>query len=237
MGITRIDQYSQIKGSSYKYPCKVATTANVDLSAGNCPTSADGINVSAGDRILVWKQSTAANNGVYIVVSAGNWSRDVDMSVSDDVYMGLQVYVNEGNTYGEKAFILYSANPLTLGVSALDFKASPAGVSMTGTTDNGIMTLNGTSPNVTVESNLSFTGTLLQVTGSILPGANTTYDLGSATFRWNIVYTGDLNLKNEYGDWTIVEGEDDLYLYNNKKNKVYTINITEVDGSIAPPKK
>ena len=75
------------------------------------------------------------------------------------------------------------------------------------------------------------------VTGSVLPGATTTYDLGSATYRWNIVYTADLSLKNAYGDWTIVEGEDDLFLYNNKNKKVYKFLVQEVDPSTAPPKK
>jgi hypothetical protein len=36
---------------------------------------------------------------------------------------------------------------------------------MTGTTDNGILTLNGTSPNVSVEQNLTFDGTKLTISG------------------------------------------------------------------------
>jgi hypothetical protein len=73
--------------------------------------------------------------------------------------------------------------------------------------------------------------------GSVLPGTNATQDLGSASLRWNTVYTSDLSLKNDHGDWTIVEGEDDLFLYNNKKNKVYKFALTEVDPSIAPAKR
>jgi hypothetical protein len=73
--------------------------------------------------------------------------------------------------------------------------------------------------------------------GSVLPGTNATQDLGSASLRWNTVYTSDLSLKNDHGDWTIVEGEDDLFLYNNKKNKVYKFALTEVDPDIAPAKR
>jgi hypothetical protein len=40
-------------------------------------------------------------------------------------------------------------------------------LSLTGTTDNGIITLNGASPNATVESNLTFNGTQLGLTGSM----------------------------------------------------------------------
>lgn len=72
--------------------------------------------------------------------------------------------------------------------------------------------------------------------GSILPDATGTRDLGSATLRWGTVYTSDLSLNNGIGDWTIVEGEDDLFLYNNKKGKVYKFALTEVDPSVATPK-
>jgi hypothetical protein len=46
-----------------------------------------------------------------------------------------------------------------------------------------------------------------------------------------------MSLKNEYGDYTLVEGEDDLFLYNNKSGKVYKFLLAEVDPKIAPPKK
>jgi len=77
----------------------------------------------------------------------------------------------------------------------------------------------------------------LQVAGNIVPDANGTRDLGSSSYRWSTVYTSDLSLNNGIGDWTIVEGEDDLFLYNNKKGKVYKFALTEVDPSTATPKK
>jgi hypothetical protein len=72
--------------------------------------------------------------------------------------------------------------------------------------------------------------------GNVLPAANGTQDLGSSSARWSTVYTSDLSLNNGIGDWTIVEGEDDLFLYNNKKGKVYKFALTEVDPSVATPK-
>ena len=74
-------------------------------------------------------------------------------------------------------------------------------------------------------------------TGTITPGANGTQDLGSTSLRWSTIYTSDLSLNNGIGDWTIVEGEDDLFLYNNKKGKVYKFALTEVDPNVATPKK
>jgi hypothetical protein len=74
-------------------------------------------------------------------------------------------------------------------------------------------------------------------TGTVQPGANGTQDLGTASLRWATVYTSDLSLSNGIGDYTIVEGEDDLFLYNNKSNKVYKFMLAEVDPANATPKK
>ena len=75
------------------------------------------------------------------------------------------------------------------------------------------------------------------ITGSLTPNTTGTINLGSASLRWATVYTSDLDLSNGIGDWTIVEGEDDLFLYNNKRGKTYKFALTEVDPSMAPPKK
>ena len=73
--------------------------------------------------------------------------------------------------------------------------------------------------------------------GHVYPSANNTYDLGTTTNRWRNIYTNDLNLSNEgssndidstWGDWTIQEGESDLFLKNNRSGKKYKFNLTEV---------
>lgn len=77
------------------------------------------------------------------------------------------------------------------------------------------------------------------VSGSLLPSANTTYDLGSSSYRWSNIYTGDLHLSNEgktagnmvdgtKGNWTLQEGETDLFLINNKTGKKYRFAIEEI---------
>jgi hypothetical protein len=73
--------------------------------------------------------------------------------------------------------------------------------------------------------------------GHFVPGQTNTYDLGSSTLRWRNVYTNDLHLNNGIGDWTVVEGENDLFIHNNKNGKVYKFNLTEVDPQSSPPKQ
>ena len=73
--------------------------------------------------------------------------------------------------------------------------------------------------------------------GHVLPATNDTYDLGSTSKRWRDIFTGDLNLSNEgksndvdgtWGNYTIQEGESDLFLINNRTGKKYKFNLTEV---------
>lgn len=67
------------------------------------------------------------------------------------------------------------------------------------------------------------------VYGHITPNTTAVSNLGSATKRWGTVYTSDLSLKNEHGDWTIVEGADDLFITNNRTGKKYKFALVEVD--------
>ena len=73
--------------------------------------------------------------------------------------------------------------------------------------------------------------------GNILPGANGTQDLGSSSLRWCTVYTSDLSLNNGIGNYTIVEGENDLFIYNNNSCKVYKFLLQEVCPEMAPTKR
>ena len=69
-----------------------------------------------------------------------------------------------------------------------------------------------------------------------MPTATNTYDLGSTSLRWRNIYTQDLHLSNGIGDYTVVEGEENLYLTNNKTGKAYKFALIEVDPSEVPQK-
>ena len=70
---------------------------------------------------------------------------------------------------------------------------------------------------------------IIDTSGHILPGVTNTQDLGSSSKRWANIYTSDLHLKNEVGDWTVVEGEEELFLHNNKTGKKYAIMMREIE--------
>ena len=78
---------------------------------------------------------------------------------------------------------------------------------------------------------------IAQSTRSFIPNADNSVDLGSSSYRWRNLYTTDLQLSNEgktndvdgtWGNYTIQEGESDLFLINNRSGKKYKFNLTEV---------
>jgi len=70
----------------------VATTANITLSA---PQTIDGVAVVAGNRVLVKDQSTASQNGVYLV-AAGAWTRATDANTGAKIPFGIAIPISEG---------------------------------------------------------------------------------------------------------------------------------------------
>ena len=75
-------------------------------------------------------------------------------------------------------------------------------------------------------------------TRDIYPETNNSYSLGTNAKRWANIHTNDLNLSNEgsandvdgtWGQYTIQEGESDLFLINRRNGKRYKFNLTEID--------
>jgi hypothetical protein len=67
------------------------------------------------------------------------------------------------------------------------------------------------------------------------PAVDNAFDLGSATKRWRNIYTGDLHLANDRGNWTVIEEENYLTLRNNKNGKRFKLVMEELsEGEYGP---
>jgi hypothetical protein len=66
--------------------------------------------------------------------------------------------------------------------------------------------------------------------GNLLPDVDNSRNLGSASLRFANIFTGDLHLANDRGDWTVVEESDYLSLKNNKTGKTFRLLMEEVEG-------
>ena len=71
------------------------------------------------------------------------------------------------------------------------------------------------------------------------PATTNTTDLGTSSLRWRNLYTQDLQLSNEssggndvdgtWGDWTLQEGEEEVFMINNRTGKKYAMMLREVN--------
>jgi len=109
-----------------KEAVKCASEANVSLSPA--PASIDGYTLQLNDRVLLFGQTDAAENGIYFfdgddLVRAS----DFDGSPTNEVKQGSTVDVINGLVNGNKRFILTTENPIDLGVDALTFVEIPTG--------------------------------------------------------------------------------------------------------------
>lgn len=111
-------------GTAFKAPCKAATTANITLSAEQ---TIDGVSCVTGNRVLVKNQTTATENGIY-VVDSGSWTRDLDFDGSNDVVQGTQVFINAGGTAnGGGTFVVTTSGTISPGTSSISFSRTSAG--------------------------------------------------------------------------------------------------------------
>lgn len=100
-----------------KDSARVATTANITLSGTQ---TIDSVALSVGERVLVKNQSTASENGIYVVAS-GAWARSTDADSDAEVTSGMSVYVSEGTVGGGKTYVLSTPDPISLGATNLTF--------------------------------------------------------------------------------------------------------------------
>lgn len=77
---------------------------------------------------------------------------------------------------------------------------------------------------------------------NFLPSANNSKNLGNSSLRWANLYVNDLQLSNEakkdeggndvdgtWGDWTLQEGEENIFMINNRSGKKYRMALQEVN--------
>lgn len=100
-----------IDGLKWKEPVRVIAIADISLSGA---PSIDGITVVNGDRVLAAGQTTAIQNGIYIV-AAGAWSRSSDANTGAELE-GASVTVKEGTTNGNTSWT-QTTDGVTIGSS------------------------------------------------------------------------------------------------------------------------
>jgi hypothetical protein len=140
-----------------------ATTANITLAtAVENGDVLDGVTLATGNRILVKNQSTASENGIYVVAASGAPSRAADFDSPAEIDGGDFVFVTGGTANDNKGFVQINTVG-TIGTDPIEFSQfSGAGTFVAG---NGLtLTDNSFSINTSITADLSTAQTLTNKT-------------------------------------------------------------------------
>ena len=121
------------QGLDVKDSCVAATTANITISTAlNNGDTLDGVSLSTNDRVLVKDQSTASENGIYVVGASP--ARADDLAAGADA-AGFFTFVEQGTVNADNGFVCTSnkgsavvgTNNLTFAqFSGANFYSNPA---------------------------------------------------------------------------------------------------------------
>jgi hypothetical protein len=102
-----------VQGLTPKQSVKAATTTNISTLSGTM--TIDGIALNAGDRVLVKDQTTASQNGIY-VVSSSTWPRAPDADVWSEL-VSAYCFVEQGTVNADLGFVCTVDQGGTLGTT------------------------------------------------------------------------------------------------------------------------
>ena len=214
-------------------------------------TSSVGVGTSPSAPLHVYKAATSQKHTPDELLRLEQKDEGVDMSAGHGPALTFYVGETGGSDHGGSIAVVREAEGDADSAAAMSFytagddSAPTEKARITSTGKFGIGTAAPTHE-LTVAGAISGSSTLkvvgaaqfgstIAASGSIttrddiLPFSDNTKNLGSAAKRWANIYTGDLHLKNERGDWTVVEEEEYLSLRNNKTGKRYKLSMEEID--------
>lgn len=190
-----------------------STTGKVIKAPGNAFVDASG-NITGSSLVLNTNEISGSGGGNVLLGSLGNVAVLGDLEVRGGDLTTNQTTFNLVNT---------TATTVNIGGAATTVEVG----STTGTTSiNHDLSVDGntTLGNATTDT-ITFTA---RANSDLLPTTDSTYNLGSADKRWANVYTGDLHLRNDRGNWTLIEEENYLTIRNNNTGKIFRLLMEEV---------
>lgn len=192
-----------VSGLSWKNSVRVATTANITLSGTQ---TIDGIALAVGNRVLVKNQTTASQNGIYVVAST-SWSRATDIDTWAEV-VSAAVFVEQGTVNADTAWICNVDSGGTLGTTTISW-----------TQFNGVAEL-------VAGNGLSKTGNQVDVNVD-----NQSIEIVSDILQAKLDSNGGISksasgLKVNVDNSTLVITGNQLVINNAYKNKKVTASIT-----------
>lgn len=184
------------------FNARVTTTVNLNSLSGL--QTIDGVQLTAGDRVLVKNQVSQADNGVYIA-AIGAWTRAADAQTGTNFALGTFVYVTEGTVGKNTGWLVDNSAVLTANTTAgsnlVTGLHSTAGLAI------GMAAEGAAIPAGTTITGLGADGTSVYLSNNSLATASLSL-VRFATFTNPTVGTTPLVFKAVGGDVNVVSATD-----------------------------
>ena len=180
-------------GLDVKASVRVATTANITSLSGFADGGEiDGVTLSAAnnDRVLVKNQSTASENGIYVLTFTSGLMRAQDANSSAEVTSGMFTFVSEGTVNSDSGWVLTTNDTITLDTTELTFVqfsgagqiTAGNGLTKTGNTIDAVGTADRITVNAdSIDISSTYVGqTSITTLGTIATGTWQATDVGVA---------------------------------------------------------
>ena len=215
-------------------------TGDVTGNADTATNATDSVNSS---HVLVTdNESTNEENLITFVENAVNTTGNVGLEMDGDLKYNPSTGTLSATKFSgsglnmtdvSAASVLVTATDTTNATHYMVFSDSVSGQE-TMRTDNAL-TYNPSTNELSVNGPINVSDITCH---NITPELNNNYNLGTPSQRFANIYSADLQLSNvsanpnsvdgTKGDWTLQEGENDIFMINNITGKKFKINLTEV---------
>jgi hypothetical protein len=175
-----------VAGLRTRAVARVGSTANVviasELENGD---TIDGVTLVTGDRVLLKNQSTASQNGLYIVVASGAASRDTEFDTIEEL-AGQLILISEGSANADDLYLCTTDTSATLGSSTISYTQvfPSSGGTVTSVGISGSEFTIGSSP---ITSSGTITLAVNAISNTKITGLGTAATLNVGTSANNIV--------------------------------------------------
>jgi len=144
-------------GLDVKQSVRAATTEAITLASElENGDVIDDVTLVTGDRVLVKHQSTASQNGIYVVQASGAAVRATDFDGAGEVSGGAFTFVEEGTVNADSGWVVTSNGAIIVGTDAIDWvQFSGAGQITAGaglTKSGNTIDVGGTADRITVNA-------------------------------------------------------------------------------------
>ena len=207
------------QGLNVKNSCVAATTTNITISTAlNNGDTLDGVSLSTNDRVLVKDQSTASQNGIYIVGSSP--ARAADLATGANA-AGFFTFVEKGTVNADNGFVC----------------TSDSGSAVVGTNNLTIAQFSGAGQ-ITAADGLQKSGNTLSVDlksngGLVIESTKIAVDLGASSITGTLAIsdggTGATSASNARTSLGLVIGTD-VEPHSDKLTELATMNQTTANS-------